>query len=336
MSSNFQYPYGKRDRSGFTIIELLVATAVTALLAGILLIMTNSVLNAWTRTSGNLSANGQAQLVFSMIREDLQASVYRRDLGVWMAVEILEDRTAISNREWTVSSASGQYKPDGNLSNNRGRDLRFTETRYGLGGAWLRFFTAAEGEPRAVAYQLARRHVTGEPDDATNPAEVRYMLYRSYMSAKDTFELGYNLDSNPFPLHPAPSAGYADPTNNLNTLTVPPRAEMIASNVIDFGIRLHSRNGTLLDPVFPVSAATLEWDENHLEYLAYGTPTEPFPDVVDVMVRILTEEGARQIENLEEERIPVDSGGFQETWWRIAEEHSEVFTQRIYVNARPL
>src|SRR5690625_7106357 len=74
-------------RRAFTIIELLVATAVTALLAGILLTMTNSVLNSWNRTSGSLSANSEDQLIFGLLKQDLQSAVSQYNHGAWMAVE---------------------------------------------------------------------------------------------------------------------------------------------------------------------------------------------------------------------------------------------------------
>ena len=54
----------------------------------------------------------------------------------------------------------------------------------------------------------------------------------------------------------------------------------------------------------------------------------PPPDVVDVMVRVLSEEGARILENYE-------SGSFPNTeevdWWSIAEEHSKVYFRRIKI-----
>lgn len=323
------------SRSAFTVIELLVAAAVTAVLAGILLTMTNGVLRVWNQSSGSLSTNNEAQLIFDMLKEDLQSAVYRNNGGVWMAAEILDTQSLISGRDWTVNSGSGNFKPDSaisvNLDNTGTDELPLSETRYGLGGVWLRFFTTAGGtEPRAVAYQMARRKVTGDPTDPLNQAETRYMLYRSQIGPESTLQRGFNLNKASPPSEP--QANYNDP----NALYNPPPGEVIGNNVIDFGMRLYWNHGGTVYPVFPVDLSG-QWSGNAAakEYFAYGDFNNPFPDVVDVMVRILTQEGARLIQNLEEGRLPPE-GTFDEAWWAIAEEHSRVFTQRIYVNTRPL
>jgi len=336
------YKNQMKNRRGFTLIELLVATAVTAMLAGILLAMTNGVLRSWNQTTGNLSANSEAQLIIGLLKQDLQSAIYRNNHGVWMAVEVLERSTDVNNRNWTLTSRSNnRIKPDNNLSQLReisgGTELPLADTRYGLGGSWLRFFTTGgSDEVTAVAYQIARRKVTGDPIDNTNLAETRYMLYRSIVSPRETLEKGFNLNTNPFPLSPEPPANYNNPGNPLLN---PPPGEVIGNNVIDFGVRLYSLDrtpsGVVLEPLFPVNASG-RWSENHKEYFAYGSASNPFPDVVDIMVRILTKEGAQLIQNLEEGRIPPRNGSFDDTWWEIAEEHSRVFTQRIYVNTRPL
>jgi hypothetical protein len=59
-----------------------------------------------------------------------------------------------------------------------------------------------------------------------------------------------------------------------------------------------------------------------------------FPQVVDVMIRVLTEDGARRLDALEAgagrlglrpAQYPTDA----EWWWGLVEANSEVFTRRI-------
>jgi hypothetical protein len=66
------------------------------------------------------------------------------------------------------------------------------------------------------------------------------------------------------------------------------------------------------------------------------------PDVVDVMVRILTDEGSALISNLERVQTPAltipakYNNNAQEWWWGVAQENSRVYTRRIVLNAKPL
>ncbi|MDB6126754.1 MAG: prepilin-type N-terminal cleavage/methylation protein, partial [Verrucomicrobia bacterium] len=55
-----------------------------------------------------------------------------------------------------------------------------------------------------------------------------------------------------------------------------------------------------------------------------GPMAERMPWVVDVVLRILTDDGARMIAGLENGRIAGD-------WWEIALAHSHVFTRRVVV-----
>ncbi len=70
--------------------------------------------------------------------------------------------------------------------------------------------------------------------------------------------------------------------------------------------------------------------------------TDAFPDVVDVMVRILDDEGARLIAGYEAAppsiTLPVTTPPTTaaQYWWQIALAHSQVFTRRIVIIAQPL
>ena len=74
---------------GFTILELLVAVSVTALLAGMLLNITSQVVKTQTEASGDLETNQIAQFVLDRIQEDLQCAIFRNDGNVWMVAEVV-------------------------------------------------------------------------------------------------------------------------------------------------------------------------------------------------------------------------------------------------------
>ena len=81
----------KFNRKGFTLLELLVAVAVTGLLAALLLNITTQVVTTQTKATGDLETNQAAQFILDRIQEDLQCAVYRNDGNVWLAATILED-----------------------------------------------------------------------------------------------------------------------------------------------------------------------------------------------------------------------------------------------------
>jgi len=130
---------------------------------------------------------------------------------------------------------------------------------------------------------------------------------------------------------------------------------VFGDNVIDFGIRAYVRDATApggLRLIFP--ATTTGVPTNSPQPLASRLPSNTpssaagynprllFPDVVDVMVRILTYAGVEEIANLEKVQTPALSvpqkynNNAQQWWWGVAEENSRVYTRRVVINAEPL
>jgi prepilin-type N-terminal cleavage/methylation domain-containing protein len=315
-------------RRAFTIIELLVAATITAILAGLMLTVVVNVLNSWTRSHGSLEAEAQARFALDQLTTDLQGALFRSDGNVWLAATVV-DNTATSGK-WTAAAAGA--KPSSldvmDTRNGLAAPGQFADARFGIAGVWLRFITArpaaqatpaAPAAPVAVGYQLIRRVPLG-----ATAGEAHYMLYRAEVSPTNTFTAGYNLD-------PA-TGGYlaaSDVDGNAGNLIKPPELRVIADNVVDFGLRLYTRNAATgaLTLVYPVNATDLQ-------HLAKAPPTaatvaDRFPEVADVMLRVLTAEGARQISALEAGQIKAD-------WWTIVAANSKVFTRRIVLNASPL
>ncbi|MBT4222924.1 MAG: prepilin-type N-terminal cleavage/methylation domain-containing protein, partial [Opitutae bacterium] len=87
---------------GFTMLELLVAVAVTAILATMLLTITRQVVVTHGQTSGNLETNQIANFVLDRIQEDLHCALYRNDGGAWMVATISEDTS--TSDSWKQAS----------------------------------------------------------------------------------------------------------------------------------------------------------------------------------------------------------------------------------------
>jgi prepilin-type N-terminal cleavage/methylation domain-containing protein len=366
-----------RSRSGFTLIELLVAAGITALLAGVIAVIVRNVSIVWTRTGNRLGTDAQARIVLDQLQVDLQGALFRDDGNVWMAVDLLNASNGGATGLWQI--AARNPKPVGGLSLDipaTRADLIPTErgklenARFGTAGVWLRFFTTSRGTntaatpatisaPVAVGYQIIRRFT------ATNPANTNtaYLLHRAETrpatvnNRPGVLESGYNITS----------AAYTTSTSGTNNgaTTGDPRSiqvpgairnldSVIADNVIDFGVRCYVRDAELpggLRLIFPANAngALTNSPQPLRAQLPSNTPpTAPNynarflrPDVVDVMLRILTEEGAALIANMERNQTPAltvpqkYNSNVQQWWWGVAQENSRVYTRRIVLNANP-
>ena len=354
----------KLNRKGFTLLELLVAVAVTGLLAALLLNITTQVVTTQTKATGDLETNQAAQFILDRIQEDLQCAVYRNDGNVWLAATILEDYT--NSAVWEPaergkpSSASLRVTaddwegPDGEaddivLANNQ---WSLVDSRFGVGGTWLRFFSQAPeldpeadntGGVRAIGYQLVRYGLTG-----SKTSKPRYQLFRSDVTAQETFEAGYDLDPIDGGYGAAAPDGIRVPKNIITPIfndSVGPSTDFsLAANVIDFGIRAYlideNDEGTgHLRQIFPDVNDSSSGSSSGYELLSTSNPSagsigmpHAFPEVIDVMVRILTTEGASAISAFEDGLIPVPDGfSEEEYWWELAEGNSEVYVRRIRV-----
>jgi len=364
---------------GFTVIELIVAVAVTAVLSGMLLLISTEVLETQEQSSVELERQQIAHFVLDQIQEDLQCALYRNDGNIWMAISFLKKD---NSGEWinSINDKPNQESfrivesdwPSNIFDQDNVDNLGqgpFEESRFGIAGVWLRFFTQSpeldrnaknNGAARAISYQIVRQGLSSSSDSSK-----RYHLFRSDVSAKNTFLAGYNLD----PELEEAGKGYGKnastrslDTNEPNTPRIPssivnpiipensrynPTAFSLSSNIIDFGIRAYhleknrfgsgdyvqvfppidiANPGTIfLAPYFATS------HPNYHEISVNGTvdPTfNLFPEVVDVMIRVISQEGARILEDFEEGRIPETE---EITWWSIAEEHSKVYFRRIKI-----
>jgi prepilin-type N-terminal cleavage/methylation domain-containing protein len=365
-----------RGNRGFTLIELLVSAVITAVLAGFIVAIVSNVSSFWSRTTGKLSTEAQARLVLDQLSLDLSSAHYRDDGNVWMAANVLSATT--TSGLWQPAAANPKPVNGVSLAmtarnlgdarfNTAGVWLRFFTTKRGN----YTTPTATTPDPTlfsapvAVGYQIIRRFSS---TSTVAPAAQRtgYFLHRAVARPASTvisnvtrlgvMESGFNITS----------AAYTTNTANTNngSQTGDPRTiqvvstnarnmdSVIADNVIDFGVRCYVRDAsqaTGLRIVFPAAnetgTASNAATARLLAQLPPNTVTDStnynfvMPEVVDVMVRILTDEGARLIALYEQANSPLTiPTGFnaQQYWWQIALANSQVFTRRIVINAQPL
>lgn len=301
-----------RRRRGFTLVELLVATAITLVLAVLLVSITSSMLSSWNRTRGNLMSSNQAKQCLDALKSDVASVAYRNDGSAWLVASVLAE-SELELHGWTVSA----LKPDTVDID----EANVNDCRFGRGGVWLRMITSGiadiddDGDPdtenvqlampAAVAYQIVRSRMS-----ASSP--FVYYLFRAEVTPQNTFATGYNLSpavANAYATAAADSAGL--PGNIVS----PHESQVVAEGVIDFGVRFYATDGALL---FPQSASTAYIAERGGDALAA---------TAEIFLRVLTAEGAQLIQNLEAGRIDGD-------WWDIAVTHSDVFTARVQIKVR--
>jgi prepilin-type N-terminal cleavage/methylation domain-containing protein len=363
-------------RSGFTLLELLVAATITAVLAGFIVLIVSNVAGVWTRTTNRLSADAQARYILDQLALDLSSAQFRDDGNVWFAANV-NDNTSNSGL-WQAAAANG--KPSGTNSLQM-TATNLSDARFGQSGVWLRFFTTRRGAndasslvnsvntasaPIAVGYQLVRRF-TAATATGTAGSSTAYLFHRVEVrpAASGTgsaarpgvLEAGYNITAAAYTTTSATNSngGQAGDTKALKVITTNARdfTSVIGANVIDFGVRCYVRDSTKpsgLRLVFPATDATGTTISNAsnariLSSLPSTTPAtsanfnQVMPDVVDVMVRILTDDGARLITLFEQSGTPLTlptGVNAQAYWWQLALANSQVFTRRIVLNAQPL
>lgn len=327
----------RRGNSAFTLLELLVALSITLLLSGLMVAIVRSSLVLWQRTQDDFTTAAQAKLALDQLERDLQAAIFRPDGGTWLAVDVITNSASLTAHGWLRSPSLMKPDTDESLrllpATPDGAEPVIGDARFGLSGAWLRFVTTnveSDGSlPVAVSYQVVRRPLSGVIV-ASTLAPVRYSFYRSAVSQPNSFAIGSDLAAAGYrSTAVAPAAARAGAT-----LTNPSNTDTLATNVVDFGVWLYGRQPDTggLRRIFPADAS----DTSHAARDT-GTAAEAnrFPAVVDAMVRIMTEQGATLLAEMESGRgalvRPPNYVTDADWWWACVETHSRVYTRRVEI-----
>jgi len=75
-----------RVTQGFTLVEILTATAIMAVIVGFVMTIMTQVLDVWNSSSDQLELSGQAQVGLDLLKQDLQQAYFRRDGTQWMVL----------------------------------------------------------------------------------------------------------------------------------------------------------------------------------------------------------------------------------------------------------
>lgn len=283
-----------RRSAAFTVIELLVAVTIALVLSALLIAVTRSTLDLWRKVQDQSTANIQAKVAIDLISRDLKSVIFREAGEATVAIDIVNIGN-LQNHNWSVENV-GPSKPDivnilDEVTNTSGRVIE--SSRFGRSGVWLRFLTTnvrsgGNSGPAMVGYQINRRPTTGTVS-ATNPSAVRYTLFRQFQNVEETFTAGYEADASD------------------DDLDAPGNSDALCDNVVDFGVWCYRRasNGSMT-PVYPTDVADR----------SFRSVGNQFPNIIDVMLRVMTESGAAQLEQMEEGLMTRPSVYLtDEDWW---------------------
>lgn len=161
-------PAVSRRRSGFTLIELMVAMAVTTIIVTILVSITSVALDTWTRSRSEVRASRQAKAMADTMARDFEAMVTRRG----------------NNFEWLhARTASTLPGPANNQSPNASELVFFTAATDRYSG---QINTAEDrgGDVSAVGYQLDYQ----DPIEGGSNADFStFVLYRKLVNPDEAF-----------------------------------------------------------------------------------------------------------------------------------------------------
>lgn len=288
---------------GYTLIEIMVSTVIIIVLFGLAIQITGEVLNAWSRTSGKLSASSEARVAMDVIANDLEGIVVRNDGHEWFRAEndILKEPAkskSVALRFFSVI----KNKP----TDSKGITI--------------------PGEISAVAYNV---HYVN-PVDGSNRGEKAFVLYRLEVDPETTYRDLLDLSSRErLPNKKSPNWGEGNLVKGMNG------DNYLASNIVGFEIDFYLEDdGNRSTPrlyfnqhkknprrsvIYGGREATIGPQaklEHYQRALAYA----------DIKLTVLSDEGAEIMRNVAQRpETPAD----------VIRLHSEKFIRRVHFPVKP-
>lgn len=323
-------------------IELMVAAAITALIAGSLVTIAANSAQVWKRGSSVLQMDNRANFIFSQLESDISSIVwYPGDRARAFFAEV---RDFIPS-SWSVNHEDRHWGGLTNQTNLRAgadsldltatnlRDLRFGRAGLHLGflartqdGNNPRVLSMFEHGPKNlptfVSYQIVRQE-----EAWGGMLNSRYRLYRSVVRP------GYSSDTS-FSSFYETGTNLTDTSGNYRNVTSV-SSDMDSDPFHPFSIEIPHPNMVLAEGVVDFGMVAYDADGQEINYVPDGSSM-----IIDsgdigsirsvvIFIRLLTDEG---IQLLSQHEINGSNGD----WWDdIVLPNSKVFVRRIPIRAMP-
>ncbi len=289
-------------RGGFTLIELMVAIAITALLLGIVLQVTTSMLHTWQRQRGILRKNLDARAAIELMTNDLRAIVIRPHQllqnnlpAEWVNMQVVDTQSTIT--------AAGGYVASPQV-------------------AWLMFFTvpidrtlSLPGDVCAVSYRL------GYEDPITSASGKSYPmmgLYRHLVpmgtSTAGTFGAVLGLSDLYGGFWKGQGSGSADYPLQA--------ADFLIAHVIDFQVIFRAQNpdGTVVD--VPASSTFRLADAISVSPPLAALNASARLVSIDLLITLVNEETAQSLRQVSSQTVQQ----------QLVRQNAQNFTRRVLVS----
>lgn len=169
---------GAPAAAGFTLIEILAATAIMVLITFFILSMTTNVLTGWSASKSALSGNYEAKIALDKLAQDIESAIFRRNGKEWFVIEPGVS-TAPSNDApgslrlmFYASVPDRPYDGDVDEAGNPKR---------------------SPSDVCAVNYRIRFRNLFD--DNRTELGQREFAIYRTVATPRDTFNIALAEDS---------------------------------------------------------------------------------------------------------------------------------------------
>ena len=278
-------------KRGFTLMELMVAMAITTIIVTVLVSITSIALDTWNRSRSELRASRQAKSMIDTMARDFEALLTRTgNTSEWLSTVVDPDLSKIGDKL---------------KSTNASKLVFFTAATDRYNGQVGDATADKGGDVSCVAYQLKYR----DPISESAPVKFEtFVLNRLLVNPDETFK---NLLGKTDSTKPAESLDKVFAASTYEADLAKP-GNFVCENIYQFSITFHVQvtDTTQTPPVFnvPVSIATSNSARTTNSFTIQGTGiktalTVPNVDLVksgrvtavELSVTVLSDSGVEQL-----------------------------------------
>lgn len=314
---------------GFTLIEVLAATAIMSLVILVVLSLTTNVLSVWNKSTGKLDSNYEARVALDLMANDLETLVMRNRDFCWIQVDY-------ASPDHPLSYDGALPKMPEMYFMTRVEDRpRYSNTDADGDGKSDPIY----GDICAVTYKVLYQNPLNPNDQTEFPM---FGLYRFIVDSQHTFtdvmdtSSGNSTDELKALIA---VSGYLDEAGDVASVsdkgidaTIAQSENFLSANVVDLRVvfwYLEPSTGNLVPITTGKTAAGDPIDFTYTDKLYVdGTATPGTLEYVDISVTVMSPEGL----------AAVQSGSVESdiTWHDLVAQYGTTFSRRVQIMAKPL